>query len=155
MRVASAGGRSAQFPRRLLPTLIVLSLAALCSACSSGRKPMHPVRGQVLLEGKPVSGALVTFYPVGGTPEDPRPSGQTNEQGYFILTSYAGADGAPEGEYGVAVTCFRSFTVGKAEGDETTHNVLPARYAAPATSQLKATVSKGRNEIPPFQVRAH
>jgi hypothetical protein len=139
--------------RRL--ALACAGLALLIPACSKGsHKQVYPVRGQVLIQGRPAPQAIVTFHPAAGAPDDPRPSAQTDDQGYFTLTSYAGGDGAPEGEYAVTVTCFRSFSQKNAsEGDESTRNVLPPRYANPATSQLRATVSAGPNELPPLQVQ--
>jgi hypothetical protein len=141
--------------RRRLVALLSLSLALLVPACSKGGPKVYPVRGQVLVEGRPAARATITFHPVGGAAEGLRPSAQTDEQGYFRLTSYAGGDGAPEGEYAVTVTWFRAFAARNlSEGDENTRNLLPPRYANPATSQLKATVTKDTNELPPFQVRA-
>src|SRR5437588_121192 len=78
----------------------LLGLVLLVPACSQGsRKPVHPVRGQVLLAGKPVAQAIVTFHADGAG--EPAPSAQTDDQGYFTLTSYTKGDGAPEGEYRV------------------------------------------------------
>jgi hypothetical protein len=151
MRVASAGGRPALFPRRLLPTLVVLTLAALCPACSSGRKPVHPVRGQVLVDGKPAAKAQVLLHPAEGGQNEPHPTGQTDDQGYFTLTSYTNGDGAPEGDYAVTVTWFRVFG-GREE--VVRRNVLPPRYAAPQSSQLRVTIAKGNNELTPLQLRS-
>jgi hypothetical protein len=114
---------------------------------------VHPVRGQVLLNGKPVPQAVVTFHATGAAAgQEPAPSAQTDEQGYFRLTSYASGDGAPEGEYAVTVTWFRSYPTGPAPDDSTTANFLPPRYANPARSQLRAVVHAGDNELPPIQV---
>ncbi len=144
----------ARAPRRLILALACAGLVALVPACSKGsRKQVYPVRGQVLLQGRPVAQAIVTFHPAAAAADDPRPSAQTDEQGYFTLGSYTHDDGAPAGEYTVSVTCFRSSAPRTAsEGDQTTRNVLPPRYANPTTSQLRATVSAGPNDIPPFQV---
>ncbi len=138
----------------VLCSVTIVSAAVLAAGCSKGsQKALHPVRGQVLAEGRPLPQAIVTFHPVGAGPEEPRPSAQTDDQGYFTLTTYAKGDGAPAGEYAVTVTCFRSFAVrNPSEGDENTRNILPPRYANPATSQLRATVGASGSELPPFQV---
>jgi hypothetical protein len=149
MRVASVAGRPALFPRRFFHTLTVLVLAVLCPACSSGRKTVHPVRGQVFVDGRPAAQAQVLFHPAEKGPEQLQPSGQTDDQGYFNLTTYVNSDGAPEGDYTVTVTWFRVFRT----GDEAVrHNVLPRRYAAPESSQLKVTVNKGKNELSALQL---
>ncbi len=141
------------FPRRLFSFLVVLALVALCPACSNGRKPVYPVRARVLVDGKPAVQAQVLFHPSENTPEAPRPTGQTDDQGYFNLTTYANGDGAPEGDYAVTVTWFRVFPTGNQRNAELVrHNVLPRRYAVPDSSRLKATVSKGENELPPLQL---
>jgi hypothetical protein len=141
--------------RKRVLALAFLAVALLTPACSrNSHKPVHPVRGQVLLEGKPAAGATVAFHPVGGAAEAPRPSAQTDDQGFFSLTSYASGDGAPEGEYAVTVTWFRPYTTRNlSDGDPNTRNVVPARYANPATTELRATVSTGDNELQPFRVR--
>jgi len=100
--------------------------------------------------------AIVTFHPpdpeAAAAAKEPSPSAKTDEQGYFTLTSYAKGDGAPEGEYTVTVTWFRSYRTGQTEDDTTTANFLPARYANPATSGLKVVVNAGDNELPPLRV---
>ncbi len=142
--------------RRLAVALTCVGLIVFAAGCSKGgRKQVYPVRGRVLVQGQPVAGAIVTFHPPAAAPDDPRPSAQTDEQGYFTLGSYGKDDGAPAGDYAVSVTCFRSFAAKNAsEGDESTRNVLPPRYANPATSRLHASVSAGPNELPPLEVLA-
>jgi hypothetical protein len=150
MRVASALNRPTLSSGRLLPILVVLAFAALCSACSSGRKPVHPVRGQILVDGKPAAQAQVLFHPVEGGDDDPHPTGQTDDQGYFNLTSYANGDGAPEGSYLVTVTWFRVF--GGDRQEVVRYNVLPPRYLSLQDSPLRVTVVKGNNELEPLQL---
>jgi len=135
--------------------LVLASLGALLlPACNkSSRLPVHPVRGQILVEGKPAAQAIVTFHPVGS--ETPRPSAQTDAEGYFSLTTYENGDGAPEGKYAVTVTWFRSSGEKPAGDEEAPRNLLPPRYANPAKSKLEAVVSAGDNNLPPFKVRAH
>jgi hypothetical protein len=150
MRVVSLAGRPSLFLCRLLASFLVLALVLLCSACSSGRTPVHPVRGQIFVDGKPAVQAQVLFHPVGGGDDDPRPTGHTDDQGYFHLTSYTKGDGAPEGNYTVTVTWFR---VSPKNRDEVVrYNALPQRYAAPQSSQLRVTVAKGKNELSPLQL---
>jgi hypothetical protein len=127
-----------------------MALVASCPACSSGRKPVHPVRGRVLVNGKPAAQTQVLFHPADSSEAELRPTGQTDDQGYFTLTSYANSDGAPEGDYAVTVTWFRVARSGKEE--LVPCNVLPQRYASRQTSQLRATVTAGDNELTPFRL---
>lgn len=133
---------------------VVAGFALLSSGCGGTAKPVHPVRGRVVVGGKPLPLAQVTFHPVNAADDSPRPAGSTDEQGYFTLTSYVRGDGAPAGAYEVTVTCFRTAQVrNPSEGDETARNVVPLRYANPKTSGLAASVIQGANELPPIEVR--
>ncbi|HTU20495.1 MAG TPA: hypothetical protein VMG10_20695 [Gemmataceae bacterium] len=149
MRAASASSRPTLSPRRLLSTVVALSLAMLCSACSSGRKPVHSVCGQILVDGQPAAQAQVVLHPAEGDKDDPHPVGQTDDQGYFKLTSYRNGDGAPEGSYLVTVTWFRVFDNGQ---EVVRYNALPLRYGAPQSSPLRVTVANGNNELAPLQL---
>jgi hypothetical protein len=138
----------------VLPLLSVVLL--LCPACArNGRKPVYPVRGQVLCDGKPAAQAMVTFHPIeeGGS-EAVHPVGYADERGYFTLTSYTTGDGAPAGEYRVAVVWYLATrTRGPSAGDDyQTQNYLPERYGRAETSQLTARVAKGPNELPAFRL---
>ena len=155
MRVSRNAGRPALFSPRLIPAFVVLALAALVPACSSGRRPVHPVRGQVLVKGKPAAHAQVTFHPVNdNSPEAVHPVGTVDEKGGFTLTSHKQGDGAPEGEYLVTVQWFLATKPRNASAgdDYTTVNYLPDRYGRPESSGLRATVRKGDNELPPFSL---
>src|SRR5688572_17580119 len=67
--------------RQISELCAILTLALCHAACSSSpqadeiRKPVHPVKGKVLVQGKPAAGAFVLFIPVNEPPNgpDPRP----------------------------------------------------------------------------------
>lgn len=150
MRAASHALTIAFRPRKPLLSIFVLSLTLLCSACSSDRKPVQVVRGRILVDGRPAAKAQVLFHPTEGGNDDPRPTGQTDDQGYFHLTSYRNGDGAPEGSYNVTVTWFR--VLPRSRDEVVRYNALPQRYAAPQSSPLRVTVAKGKNELTPLQL---
>ena len=104
MRSASAPGCAFTFRAKRKHQILVLVLTLLCSACSSGRKPVQQVRGQILVDGKPAAQAQVLFHPAERGNDAPSPTGQTDDEGYFHLTSYVNGDGAPPGDYLVTVT---------------------------------------------------
>lgn len=156
MRVASVAGCSTLAIRRLAFAPIVLTLVAFCPACSSNRKPVYPVRGQVLVKGKPAARAQIMFHPANdNSPDAVHPVGHVDEQGGFTLTSYKQGDGAPEGEYRVTVQWFLATkSRHPTRGDDyVTVNYLPDRYGRAETSELRATVRKGDNELPPFSLK--
>ncbi len=144
-----------------MKTRIVISAALLTSllltSCGDGRVSVYPVRGRVTVGGKPVEHALVIFHPVdaSGELEQIKPEGRTDADGYFQLRTYGMADGAPAAEYRVAITW------PAANPDMALHpedpelladgpDRLAGRYADPKTSNLRATVTSGDTELPPF-----
>jgi tetratricopeptide (TPR) repeat protein len=125
---------------------------------TSDRLKVFPARGQITFAGKPMSGAMIVLHPAGGKdPDFPRPRAVVGDDGSFVLGTYASDDGAPPGEYQVAVQWFRKARRDKnAEvegGGQTAHNVLPARYGRPETSGLTVHIQEGENQLPALQLR--
>ncbi len=128
-----------------------------CLGCGSGRVPVHPVRGKVLVDGQPATRALVTFHPVSDKrPEAVHPVGHVDEQGQFTLSSFQQGDGAPEGEYQVTVVWYLATpNPDRARGGDEylSVNYLPGEYGRLETSPLKAQITRGRNELSPFELQ--
>jgi hypothetical protein len=138
---------------RVRAALVALALAALCPACAkSGRKPVYPVQGQVLVKGRPAAQAQVTFHPLDGGPDAVRPVGHVDEHGRFRLTTYGDGDGAPEGEYRVTVQWFLA-TRARGSDEYQSVNYLPARYGRAETSGLRATITRGDNNLPTIDLK--
>jgi hypothetical protein len=118
---------------------------------------VHPVRGKLLVDGQPAVRAQVTFHSVTDKrPEAVHPVGHVDEQGQFTLSSYHKGDGAPEGEYQVTVVWYLATpNPNRARGGEEylSVNYLPEDYARLESSPLKARISKGANELPPFELQ--
>ncbi len=147
--------------RRFRPrTALVLIAWACCLAMApgcgpaDGRPRLYPASGRVTLGGKPLGGAFVLLR--AATPVDtiPSPSAVTVEDGSFTLTTFETGDGAPEGDYLVAISTTPSRAEpgmdpgkGKAAAD-----VLKGKFADPKTSGLKATVRPGSNTLGPFDL---
>src|SRR5206468_35759 len=103
--------------------------------CGPGRRPVYPVSGKVLVQGRPAAGAQLTFHPVGENgPNAIRPVAHVDDQGNFRLTSYKEGDGAPAGEYRVTVQWFRAVPDPSQRGEYTPRNFLPARYGQAESS---------------------
>ncbi|MBM4002697.1 MAG: DUF4198 domain-containing protein [Planctomycetes bacterium] len=125
------------------------------TGCGAGEPKIHPVTGKVLLNGQPLADASVVFHPVDAQsrPELRRLTARTDAGGAFRLTTRDPGDGAPAGEYGVTVE-FRELVQ---EGDEFVRsgaNLLPDRYAHPATSGLHCRIEAGSNQLLPFQLES-
>jgi hypothetical protein len=108
----------------------------------TNRKPTYPVQGQVVCDGCAVAGAFVEFFLV--NPESKRRvsvgDAVTEGDGSFTLSTYLPNDGAPAGEYQVAVYFRASLT-----DPRNTPTPLPEKYRNPETSGLTATVKAGKN----------
>ena len=61
------------------------------------------LRTEVLVNGQPATGAVVCFHPTGGEPLPLVPTGEVQDDGSFVLSTYKPGDGVPEGEYVVTV----------------------------------------------------
>src|SRR5687767_2841174 len=99
-RTRAANGFAA---RRCTPLLV---LAALVGASCSG-SDLATVRGQVIYQGNPVEGAVVTFHPRSNDANAQRPSGLTDKDGNFTLTTGL-KPGAPAGEYVATVNWYKT-----------------------------------------------
>jgi len=132
--------------------LLVLFCSWACFGCGSAdeRKPVFPVRGSVLVAGKPAVKALVVFHPLNDSGSKTlRPSGEVAADGTFSLSTYTTGDGAPSGQYAVTVLWLAGSSPigGDAESGE---DRLGNRYSDPKTTTLRARVDEGPTEIKPF-----
>lgn len=129
-------------------------IACVCLGCDA-RKPWEitvPAHGQITLNGKPISGAQVTLYPVGAeVPSSVRPSATSGSDGKYKLTTHAREDGAPVGQYQVTVVWHPLVDsgTGPVRGD----NKLPTRYSKPQTSTLVAAVESPGGSLPPLSLK--
>ena len=135
--------------RRVLSLCCCLSLVA-CGPDRYGGHPPYPTSGQVLVNGQPAADALVIFHHVEdwGT-RSIVPQAWTDSDGRFALSTYAMDDGAPAGDYRVVVE-WPAYHSGRNIGPDK----LGGKFAKPETSELRAHVDKGPNELPPFDLKA-
>jgi len=88
--------------------LVLAAGALLASGCGSDK--LAPVKGRVTCNGKPVVQAFVTFSPVPANEEDKEAgkpgTGETDEEGYYELSTYKNYDGALIGKHRVTVMLF-------------------------------------------------
>jgi hypothetical protein len=142
---------SASPRRRPRPWAGGLALALLLAGCGDGRKPVFPVKGQLLdAGGKPAAGARILFHPLDDPdPGAARPIGVVGEDGAFTLTTYDKGDGAPSGTYEVTVDWH------PVRGDpplKISAEQMKDRIAAASKARFKATVEKRPNTLEPFRL---
>ena len=127
--------------------MIVAVVFIICSTTGCNDSPnIIPVKGTVLLNGKPLEGAAVLFHPTA----EVRPAvGVTDKRGKFHLTTRSPGDGAHVGLNKVSIT---------KESDEPQLNdaeegiqdftlITPAQYASPELSGLEIDVYPGMDSI--------
>jgi len=93
----------------------------------------------VTFEGNPAAGAVVILHSASESAE--RPRAKANAKGEFTLTTFANGDGVPAGDYTVTVEWKKAD-----DHPEQGVDLLPAVYADPKTSKLRATIAVGGNE---------
>ena len=129
---------------------MLLLLATACSGC--GQTPretatVFPVAGRFTINGKPASGALVSFIPLTAPAEGRRaiPSqARADANGAFKLTTFLTADGAPEGDYKVTLYWPAPSPAAAPQGDDDDAVLGPdqlrGRFASADKSNLRAHV---------------
>jgi hypothetical protein len=103
------------------------------------RLPTFPVQGRAFYEGTPMAGAVVTLTVPSAGKKGAKATGVVEADGSFKLTTYKAFDGAPAGEYEISLSW--------REDGKTGPSLLPAKYAAPATSGLRTTIQAGANDL--------
>ena len=137
---------------------IVIALVCALSGvgCGSKFKTTYPARGQVLWNGKPVAGVKVVLID-----EDKehviRPSGTTDDDGRFFLSTYSNGDGAPAGSYAAMIVTPLPEPKGQAGSQQPAKpppptSKVPVRYSKAETSGLTVVVEPKDNELPPITV---
>jgi hypothetical protein len=136
----------------LIGTGLAIGFAVGCGHATEG-PVCAPVKGSVTYRGKPLVEAMVVFHRLGGDVEgNHKPMATTDAGGNFTLTTFKQNDGAPPGEYQITVEQ-RALVTGGEEPTRSGPNVLPPKYAKPATSGFKFTVTEGENQAPALVVQ--
>lgn len=138
---------------------VVMFAGALGCGDSAERPDRYPVSGSVMYNGKPVSGATVSFWAEGAA----RPAtGVSDEEGKFQLTMFEPYDGAVAGEHKVTVLKVEEsdapagspedamndpsamtdmMAQAGAGGDSGPKYLVPQKYSDKAATPLRETVS--------------
>ena len=145
-----------------LPVLLVLIFGIAVLGCdqTNSKYPLAPVTGKITLDGSPLTGAMIVFFPL---PTEativvgPFSSGVTDLEGNFTLTTRYGDPGAVIGEHEIHIHYedVDPYELSDAERAimsslENTHEEFPNELQA--SSAIVEGLSKrlaGRRPIPP------
>ena len=130
---------------------LILSVAA---GCGRDTPPMSTVRGKVLLDGKPITGAQYTSVAL--TPQAGRMAkGVVAEDGTFELQTYEEGDGAVVGPARLAVSATVDDASAPAgEKYPGVRWVIPYEFASPDTSGLSCEVKPGTANYLTIQLKS-
>ena len=106
---------------------------------------LQPVQVELDDQRQARAGATVILHPAEGKNFDSRgsrPQGDVDAEGTFKVTTYQSGDGAPAGDYNVAVLWF-----GKSEAST---DLLSGAYARPEQTGIRITVTPGASELRPI-----
>ena len=118
-------------------TLFTLLATASLVGCSDGRPKRVPVSGQVLIDGKPVTGGSIRFVPEGARPS----AADIDEEGRFTLACFDGDDGAVIGTHRIQVAA-REIT-----GEEKIRWLAPKSYSDYRSSGLVVEVTEPTDSL--------
>jgi hypothetical protein len=116
---------------------VMLAAAVAATGCNDGRPARVPVSGEVLIDGKPLPGAFVSFYPLTGRPSN----GRTDSSGRFVLGCFDDADGAQLGTHQVTIIAVEEIN------PNTMRWFAPKAYANHQTSGLEYTIDRRTDDL--------
>ncbi|MBI1832516.1 MAG: metallophosphoesterase [Planctomycetes bacterium] len=113
------------------------------------RKPVHVVRGSVMLDGVPAVNVQLIFWRPDASDKEGKKATRVTDafvepDGSYQATTYLRDDGLEVGEYKVTATLRIPYFEPSGKLGK---NLLPERYATHQTSDLRATVKAGANVI--------
>lgn len=126
-------------------------LSATSCKKSDGRLPVYPVKGQILVDGNPAKDVIVSFWPakIEKGLHAYCPSGKTDDNGYFQLSTYNENDGSPAGDYTVTIEWPLGFNAisNQYHGDH-----LQGKYSDQGASEIKVKIEAKPNELAPIRI---
>jgi hypothetical protein len=158
--------QSSRVDWRWLLLLVGTIVLPACSDSLEDHPPLYPVKGKVILGGKPMTSGTIIFEYAGDGADAPKGVGggpfrvtSKIKDGAFNLIGYAGAEGMPAGNYKVGIRA----TAGRSEDNLFGREVvLPkkgkgavsvSQYADPKSSGLTSQVLEDQPNEPVFDLK--
>jgi hypothetical protein len=150
-RTSRFSKQSMRFVKPCAPICIGCLLLVGCGKSDAGVE-LFPVRGKLLLGGKPLANALVVLHPKAQSATTVPPArAQTDADGNFALSTFVAQDGAPAGEFAMTIQAYKLERVG--EGFAPGPNILPPKLSTPQSTDLFITVAQTTNTLEPIELR--
>ena len=138
---------------RIQPSVCLCAALAAIAGCGGGQKAVVEdpnvlpyVQCKVQLNGKDIEWAVIGLHSAGGG-KSTEVTGQYDDDSssYRFITKEGTTKrgGVPEGDYIVTV-----------KTGQKTNTKIPAKYANPTTSGIKATIKKGNNYLEPIELES-
>ncbi|MEZ6064556.1 MAG: hypothetical protein R3B90_02350 [Planctomycetaceae bacterium] len=124
------------FASRLIRPGALVALALLVG-CGESRPGIVPIKGQVMIDGKPLTHGFIQVLPADARPA----SAKIGPDGRFTLSTFGEDDGCVPGTHPVTVVATESIDA------TSTKWHAPKAYADPATTNLKVNIAPGHEEI--------
>jgi hypothetical protein len=135
-----------EFAARIATRFGCLGVVVLCTlaGCSGPKREFAEVEGKVTLNGKPLAGAIVRFYPVSeDTKQLPFATGRTDAMGVYQLSSQVDKPGALVGSHRAVVYWPPRDRQGGAGGPSRPDRPIPLKYTVASDSPLVVEVKAG------------
>ena len=134
------------------PVMVFFVFLLLAGCGTPKRTPTFPVKGKVLVNGKPAADLFVYFHP--SSKKDDQsfiPYAQTNEEGEFQLSTFKNGDGIPTGDY--LVTFEWREKSGTFKNQFQGPDRLKERFNKPESSTFKVTITSESTILEPFELK--
>jgi hypothetical protein len=159
MASQSAFGPRGRCAVALFVGLLTVALSAGCGGKGrpemKGKLPLFPVTGKLMLDGQPMVGATILFYPTTAFPAGAakqRPRATVDTDGTFHVSTYANDDGAPAGDYKVTVSWKGDLTGITSEQAGDLPEMAPTTVQGANSTRLRMKVTEAENVLPTWDL---
>lgn len=133
--------------------VLVLVVAVLPMGCDDNdRIEVYPITGKVTINGQPAEGMAIRFVPTSDDPMALKPTATTDAQGNLVVTSYVTGDGAPAGEYRLALEWPKKvIAFGRNQNGP---DQLGGKFAEAGSSGITVTIQEGPTTLELIDLKA-
>jgi hypothetical protein len=143
--------------------VVILGVSVLAGCSKHGPPPIKgtklavfPVKGKLMMDGKPMVLAAIIFNPVTKFPKGSaqlQPRATADENGDFTVSTYGNGDGAPAGDYKITISWKGAEAVGLTDGGRgELEEKAPEAYQTARTSKIRIKVKEEPNTLPTWDL---